>query len=593
MNRAGYYFLILLLVSLFLALPAFRQLQGRRPDPRLLPARAVDHSVDYSNILPADYVGPETCRDCHEEQYELWRTHPHSRMNRHASDASMRGNFDHAVLKLPTGEVRFVEREGKFLMEVYKDSRLRRRYEVTRTVGSRYMQAYIGRQLLGPEPAGHDIYREHRLPFGYWFKLERWLPRVYMNAYGDETLVDGVPVDEAIDGQPRIDLYGANCMNCHNTFPYAYRIFHDYMVGFPDATVSAEIGQLSEAVSDTVKVAPRIRDFLQLNERLDPEKHLVTMGVSCESCHFGGREHAERERDIRFLPTSKLIRISADDPQVIPNGQRSDAYTTRGICTQCHSGAADLFPNGAGRGNSREAMDLVAGHCASQLSCIDCHEPHTGTPRDLAGVDLPRHVGTCARCHQAFQDQQVAQQHAGPGHDNVNCLDCHMPKFTRGVDHLIRTHRVSLPMEESMVAAGMANACNACHLDKSVRWALEQHQQIWGHALKPDSGWKSSHTLDRPAGEVWLTSPDSHMRYLATQWYAGSRWASEKFAEIASSLNDPEPVNRVFALFAVNRLLGQSPDSEIAVDITLAPQQRHAQIRQLVDDFVQRLNEED
>lgn len=583
MLRTTNLILALLVFSFVFALPAFRGQPERKPDPRILSAASVDHSIDYSNILPDDYVGPEVCAECHDEQYELWHTHPHSRMNRHAGDQSIRGDFDNAVLTLPTGEVHFLQRDGKYLMEVYKDDRLRRRYEVTRTVGSRYMQAYIGTQLFGPEEPGHDIYKEHRLPFGYWFKLDRWVPRVFMNAYGDEKLLHGIPVDEAIDGDPRIDLYTANCMNCHNTFPYAYRVFHDYMAGFPDATVAAEVNQLAHAVSATISVEPSIRGFARLNERLDPDEHLVTMGVSCESCHFGGREHAIREREIRFLPTSKLTRISADDPGHIPNGQRSNAYTTRGICTQCHSGAAELFPNGAGKGNSREGMDLFAGACASQLSCIDCHEPHTGTPAELTGVDLAKHINVCASCHEEYKDDQFASQHAGPGHGSVNCLDCHMPKFTRGVDNLIRTHRVGLPMEDSMVSDGMANACNACHLDKSVRWALNAHEEIWGTSLTPSTSWKSWHQLDQPAGEVWIGSDDSHMRYLATQWYANSPWAKEKFATVADSLNDSEPVNRVFAVFAVAKVLGLTPDSDLGVDITLGPEARSEQIQDLVE----------
>lgn len=592
MRRISSLILIVVIVSFLCATPSLKRSPHRKVDPRVLPVSQVDHSVDYSNILAEDYVGPDACAECHDEQYELWKSHPHSLMNRHAGDHSMRGDFDGAVLALPTGEVKFVERDGEYLMEVFNDEGLRRRYKVTKTVGSRYMQAYIGVQLVGPEPKDHDIYKEHRLPFGYWFKMKRWLPRVFMNAYGDETLVHGIPMDEAIDGDPRIDLYGANCMNCHNTFPYAYRIFHEYMAGFPDATVSAELQQLSQLVSATVEVEPSIKDFTYLNERLDPEKHLVTMGVSCESCHFGGREHAIREREIKFLPTSKLTRISADDPHQIPTGDRNNAYTTRGICTQCHSGAAELFPNGAGKGNSREGMDLFAGSCASQLSCIDCHEPHTGTPPELTGVDLPRHVNSCIKCHAEYQDEQFASLHAGPGHAQVSCLDCHMPKFTRGVDSLIRTHRISLPIEESMVSAGMANACNACHLDKSVSWALDQHQKIWGESPKPSKQWHAYDSLQQPAGLNWLASEDSHMRYLATQWFANSQWAMQQFAEVAGSLNDSEPVNRVFATFAVAKILGLQPDSDVGVDITAGPELRQQQIRELVERIQARLEAE-
>ncbi|MGI9517962.1 MAG: ammonia-forming cytochrome c nitrite reductase subunit c552, partial [Pirellulaceae bacterium] len=566
-----------------------------KPDPRVLPRDAVNPHVDYSNILPGDYVGPESCAECHSEYYDRWTTHPHSRMNRHPDESSMQGDFDNAVLTMPTGEVHFTtDDQGTYHMHVYTRSGERKRlYEVTRAVGSRYMQAYIGRQLEGPEPPDHDIWKEHRLPFGYWFKLNSWVPRVYTNGYQDEELCEGLPVDEAIDGEPQVDVYAANCMNCHNTFPYAYRIFHDYMVGFPDATVSAELHGLSQAVSTQLDIQPDVESFLDANEQLDPDKHLVTLGVSCESCHFGGREHAEREREIKFLPTSNLTRISADDPRHLPTGERHNAFTTRGICTQCHSGKSPLFPNGAGKNNSREGLDLFAGSCATELSCIDCHEPHTGTPAELTGVVQQKHLDACASCHTQYQDQQFALAHSGPGHGEVNCLDCHMPKYTRGINNLIHSHRISMPVEESMVAAGMANACNSCHLDKSVRWALNQQKRIWGSAPEPNDSWDTFYSLDVPAGEWWLASDDSHMRFLATQWLALSRFARNEFAAVAASLNDPVPVNRVYAASAIRRILGLETDADIQVNIVAAPAKRQQQIDALVERYTELLRDMD
>jgi len=45
-----------------------------------------------------------------------------------------------------------------------------------------------------------------------------------------------------------------------------------------------------------------------------------------------------------------------------------------------------------------------------------------------------------------------------------------MPRYTQGIEDLVRTHRISRPVEESMVARDSANACNLCHLDKPLSW---------------------------------------------------------------------------------------------------------------------------
>lgn len=562
----------------------------QRRDPRVLASDAVDPTVTYSNILPGDYVGPETCAGCHEEQYRLWKTHPHHCMNQIPSAESVLGDFNEARLKLPTGEVVFTTgADGNYFMTVATNGSTLRRYQVTRTVGSRYMQAYIGKQIEGPEPEGHDIYREHRLPFAYWFKIRRWVPREYLNIHGPETLKDGIPQTEAIDVAPEIQSYGAVCMNCHNTYPYAYRIFHSSIVGFPDATVAAAIGPLSQALAPSVQVAPDIKSFVKLNERLDPEKDLVTQGISCESCHFGGREHALYEREIRFLPTSQYTRLLSKSPHKSFTNDRSNAATINGVCTQCHSGDGQLFPTGAGKSNSREALDLHGGFCASEMRCVDCHEPHTGTQQPSGFVDQPKHIQTCTNCHSQYSDDEQARTHSRHSAGaNVNCLDCHMPRYTRGIDELIRSHRICMPVEQPMVEQGMPNACNTCHLDKSVRWTLDELKHGWGKTIAPQPDWPALDQLDQPAGAAWLNSNDSHMRLLATQSFARSPLGPKHLPALIQALNDPERINRVFAEFAVARLLNRPLDEPLPVDVTAPPAQRQQQIDALLEQINRR-----
>jgi len=133
-----------------------------------------------------------------------------------------------------------------------------------------------------------------------------------------------------------------------------------------------------------------------------------------------------------------------------------------------------------------------------------------------------------------------------------------------------------------MVEKGMANACNACHLDKPVRWTLNQLERQWGRTIKPQPNWSSYHDLDEPAGDVWLKSEDSHMRLLATQSIANSTQSNERTGDMIRALNDPESVNRVFASFSVSRLLGQPLDKPLTVDITAPPATRARQIDALI-----------
>src|SRR5260370_1413956 len=120
-------------------------------------------------------------------------------MNQLPTKDSVRGDFANHVLKLPDSAVTFSTAKDGYRMSVVRDGQPLRRYRVTRTVGTRFMQFYIGVQEEGPEPAGHGVYREHMLPFAYWISIGRWLPKHYFDVDGAEELRDGIPLVEGVD----------------------------------------------------------------------------------------------------------------------------------------------------------------------------------------------------------------------------------------------------------------------------------------------------------------------------------------------------------------------------------------------------------
>ncbi len=61
----------------------------------------------YVNILREDYVGPEVCGKCHQENYSRWKGHPHSRMNSLAEAPSVLGDFSGATLSYGDGRAVF------------------------------------------------------------------------------------------------------------------------------------------------------------------------------------------------------------------------------------------------------------------------------------------------------------------------------------------------------------------------------------------------------------------------------------------------------------------------------------------------------
>lgn len=530
-----------------------------------------------SNVLPADYVGPERCQLCHQEIYDLWSKHPHSVMNQWATDKTVKADFSGETISFLGGTARFAREAGRYTMSLERGA-TRRKYVVLRTVGSRFTQFFIGKQIEGPEPEGHRLYtEEQRLPFAYWFRIERWLPESYFDPWGPDRDHNGEPKRDPYD-RPDGLSYSRNCMVCHTTFPYLYRLGQfPVRRGFPADDVSFDDAEVWAEWQKTVDLGEIYSD--KVARHLDPNEHLVRMGISCESCHFGGRMHATDDTAIAKFPvsTSPAIRVAPDNEALL-RASWDNPYLVTGICRQCHSAEGDTYPNGAAVGNSREALDLDAGECASQMRCNNCHNPHQSIGLKPADPD-PVHIAACVGCHDQYGDPVAVQRHgAHPKEAKVTCMDCHMPRIAQGIDEIVRSHRVSSPTNAEMLAAASINACNLCHLDRSITWTAKALDERWNVKVDLKPEWLGRYGgPDAPVGPLWLGSVEAAERQAATAAYVRSPLGRQSLTLLMEQLNDPAPVNRMFALFGIQKLLGCTlPPSQF--DPTGSPLERRKQI---------------
>ncbi len=469
----------------------------------------------YSNVYAADYVGPARCGECHEENYAHWRDSLHATMNRRADEpGAVWGDFDDAELAYGGGTARFTREDGAAVMSTVSAAGVERRYRVTRTIGSRYLQEYVGVQVRGPEPIGDPIYTtELRLPFGSWKRAGGWVPRAYFDSwYPPEWTGDHLTIDPY---EPDDEPWATRCAWCHNTYPFELRA----------------VRPLGHGLEQFVEVAVPRRDATAIVEdNLLPVDELVTVGISCESCHLGGREHAEHEEDISFTPRSSDLVVSV-------SGGRDSPLVVQTICATCHSTPSPRWPNLAAVRNSSEAIDLQAGACASQIKCTDCHDPHVSGPGPGA-PDQPAHLAACDGCHD------VATDHSH--HDaSVTCLDCHMPRIVQGLSAMVRSHRISSPSDASMLTLATPNACNLCHLDRSLTWTLDRLTDLWSRPPVDDA------VDDGPLGPRWLASTGA-LRITAAHAYARSPLGPSALPLIP--LDDPVAFDRTWLRFAAEDL---------------------------------------
>jgi predicted CXXCH cytochrome family protein len=443
------------------------------------------------NTRPGDYIGPEACGDCHPDEHARWSQSLHRVMNAKVEDpGAVIGDFT-ATIAYDGGEVRFAREGSAYTMTMTRGT-TRVHYRVTRTIGHRGLQEYVGIEDGHPD--------EVRLPFGWWPRYGGWAPQIAFDPWL-ETFDPYTPVREP---------WAERCPWCHSTYPFDQRIARSVTLG---------VGHGLEQLVATSPAMPG-------RERLDVAQQ-VTTGISCESCHLGGRAHADGAA-ISFLPAGVTgFPTKFED-------QRRSAQIVNNVCAQCHSGPSPRLADGTALRNSSEALDLGASPCTT-ARCTDCHDPHRADARN----DEARAIAACTGCHDSLADATAARAHAGKGHEGVTCLDCHMPKIVMGIDRFVRTHRISSPNNPVLLAEGAPNACNVCHLDRSTRWTAEALGVRVTPKIDPDA----------PLGELWLTSTSAQLRVLAINAYAASPLG--KFEDLGRGLADPVPYVRAWTKLAI------------------------------------------
>lgn len=530
-----------------------------------------------SNIMRNDYSGAESCRKCHKRNYEGWSHHPHRWMNAMANPSTVRGDFSgKASLSYRGGTAHFYKADDEYRMRLERDN-IERVYRVSQTIGSRFYQYYVGTLVTGPEPKESQRYTvDHVLPFGYWLEENTWVPTVHVHWVD----VNGVQVDEEdVPSEQRPDPFAApgdlfsfteyfRCNKCHTTFPLGDLLVRDADTLGRHLMTPLHLdsfGYLQEAHTDLFREKPADsvwtpQEIAELRTKIwkyEAPTHAVNLGISCEACHLGSREHAEgRLGKPHFFPRSPHIHLQGKTES---DFGRTSA-NVNWVCARCHTGNRRQLAAGMATWNSTEYTDAMRGSCYSQLTCVNCHDPHQATGPKWPHT--PEHNDRlCLKCHTQFEASKarVAHTHHPVGSSGSRCMNCHMPRVNEGLQDVVRTHMIFSPTNREMIEQNQPNACNMCHVKESISWT-QNYLQEW-YAARYDS---SAIVKNYPNQETsvalgWLKHPDQSVRLIGADSLVRAKaiWA---LPELIEALNDPYLLNRQFAQKGVQNLTGTSLD---------------------------------
>ena len=327
-------------------------------------------------VRPTTAMGDSTCVSCHRDKGSYEGT-AHRLTSRHASEATVAGHLTgpKSVLHTPNEALRFrmsADSDGihQTAIEGRGSDTTSRTERIAYAVGSnRKGQTYLYWR-------GDSLYQ---MPVSYWKSLDSWI-----NSPGP-----GYTEGRANFNRP----VAARCLECHATW--------------------------IESKND-----------LQVVNRFDSTGTIL--GITCERCHAGGREHVARQRSV-----TRAVRGPA-----IVNPARLTRERQMDACAQCHGGLGTpklpSFTYVAGHqlgnfvelpaqppdaqvdvhGNQVALLQRSRCYQASQMTCATCHDVHA-TQRDVKQLS-----GKCLTCHQ----EQSCKLFPTQGRALAGrCVDCHMP----------------------------------------------------------------------------------------------------------------------------------------------------------------------
>ncbi|MEP7121730.1 MAG: cytochrome c3 family protein, partial [Byssovorax sp.] len=400
--------------------------------------------------------------------------------------------------------------------------------------------------------------------------------------------------------RPYIEKGGApwrqTCIFCHNTTPYLSTVYDDLQIspkgayqgsisdrilpedrqwklrpGDPLAlgkALSEEIAYLQKkpAKADGGAVEELLGEAVKVTSGRFDESHLVEVGIGCEACHNGSREHVVDPRKRPSLVVQgSLVRLTT------PSGAApTRAEAVNHTCARCHTVLFSRYPytwegglrNGGSAGgstiNSGEARDLLLGGCAGQLACTACHDPHGEDSREkLDRMGTVAGNPICLGCHAKYQGTAAlaAHTHHAPEGQGSACLSCHMPRKNTGLGYrLTRYHRIGSPTDRERVEKDRPLECALCHADKSAGELVARMESWWSKSYDRAALTALHGDLAQSSIVTTLARGKPHEQMTAAA-VLGERGARSQAGLLVPLLSSEYPLARYYARAALESLV--------------------------------------
>lgn len=532
--------------------------------------------ADRPREIPRDgYVQSRSCRACHLDEYSSWHRSYHRTMTQVASPTAVLGDFNDVELRVGNSSYRLSREGDKYFVDIKVQTEMSpgtaggssaartHRGEIVMTTGSHHMQAYWYTSGNGRLTV--------QLPF-VWLRPEKaWIVESHSFLKPDER-----------HRSDKMSNWNTTCINCHTT--------HGCQGGVQVTpkldTVAAEFGIACESChgpGETHVAANRNPVTRYQSHLSDGDNSTIHNPANmdhrkasevCGACHAGARLFASADVARRAKTHGRLYRPGGElsDERLILQ-PRGGTTLENPLVRSVLRGQPQLlkgrfWSDGLARVSGTEYNGMIDSPCYrhGEMSCLSCHTMHPSgnDPQSIeewADDQLKpgmRGNEACLQCHIELSSSDSLTAHTGhlaesPG---SSCYNCHMPYSTFGLLKAIRSHTVTSPSAHESLLTGRPNACNQCHLDKTLEWTAQKLESMFN--VRPPNAMPLAHT--EVAGSVmWTLTGDAGQRALmawSLGWQeahedSGSDWQAPYLAQL---LSDPYPAVRIVAYRSLIRL---------------------------------------
>ena len=395
----------------------------------------------------ANFAGSQSCVECHEKEFDLWKGSDHDNAMDTAIASTVLGDFNNAEFEFNGFINKFYIRDGRYFVYTEGPDGNPGEFQVAYTFGIRPLQQY----LIPFENGRYQV-----LPITWDTEKNEWYHMVDTVYHGQE-----IQPDDWLYWTNNGQNWNGMCAECHST---------------------------------------------NLRKNYNPETHVYNttwseIDVSCEACHGPGSNHNE------WAEFSKIEKKAYNNYGLVVQTSNISSRELVDQCAYCHARRTSfddfIHPR-------NDLFDIISPHLPTEpyyfpdgqileedyvygsftqskmhqnnVRCTNCHDVHSLNLK-FDGNKL------CQQCHK----KEKYDNYEHHFHKNFNeegeplvlndgntivkvgegaqCVACHMPgRYFMGVDYR-RDHSMRIPRPDLSEKLGTPNACNQCHTDQTSEWA--------------------------------------------------------------------------------------------------------------------------